>query len=273
MTPYYSRVIRDFAKATDTAHLWAQTYPRDAEPHQELGQLNEYIGRLEDSLKEYEEAYSLEPWVTVVTSKLIDGYANLNRLDEATAVGNRVFARKLDPAETHLHLLPVALALENRDAAQKEISWLGGKPEETISLGLQALNAATHGRMRESRALSKRSVELARDGNFRQWAMGYQAAARSVWAIGSDCAAVKTLGAVAVLLCSDAEAPLKTAEQEAMRYPADPFVNAIQLPTARAMVELKRGDAQRAIELLQLVLPYERATECYHLPGACLSET
>jgi tetratricopeptide (TPR) repeat protein/tRNA A-37 threonylcarbamoyl transferase component Bud32 len=259
LTPCYSRVVRDFAKATDAAHLWANTYPRDAEPHVELGQWDEWTGQLEESLKEFELAYSLEPWVTVVTTNLMSAYENLDRLEDATSVANRIFARKLDPAEIHWKLLDIALAQEKREAAQKEIRWLEGKPEETISLGLLALNAATHGRMRESHALSKRSAESARDGNYRQVAMGWQAAARSVWAIGSGCPAAKTLGAVAVMLCADAEAPLKAAEEEAKRYPADPSVNAMQLPTARAMVELKRGNAQRAIELLQSVLPHERA--------------
>jgi tetratricopeptide (TPR) repeat protein len=255
----YYRLTRDLAKATDASELWARTYPRDAEPHVNLGHLHEFMGQLEEASKEYEEAYRLEPWVTVVANRLMNSYVNLSRLEDAKAVADKTFARHVDPAEIHQQFLWIAFVQENLADAAREIHWFVDKPEEGVSLVFQALNAATHGQLHSAREVFKRSIDVAKQRNLPAVVGMSLSNSQSMSVIGSNCPAMRSLGGAAAMLCSDADASLKAAEDEAKQYPSDPTVNAIQLPTLRAAVELKRDNAAKAVESLQLVAPYERA--------------
>ena len=79
-----------------------------------------------------------------------------------------------------------------------------------------------------------------------------------------SCDAVQQIGAVAALLCSDAEAPLKAAETQAKKRPNDTLLNAVRLPLARATLAIQRNQPSQAIEALQAAAPYERA--CSQVP-------
>jgi tetratricopeptide (TPR) repeat protein len=47
------------------------------------------------------------------------------------------------------------------------------------------------------------------------------------------------------------------ATELANRYPVDTLVNAVSVPTVRALIEIKRGNGEKAVELLKAAGPYE----------------
>jgi hypothetical protein len=63
----------------------------------------------------------------------------------------------------------------------------------------------------------------------------------------------------ALALCGEVTEAERLAEELARRHPKATLVNAIYLPVIRAAIELQRGNAERAIQLLEVVTPYEGA--------------
>lgn len=263
---YYLLNVRDFGKAADAFDLWSRAYPRDAGPHIELGFIHLSLGQLEEGLKEDEEAYRLEPRNSLEANNLFVAFRILSRFDDAKAVADRAFAQHVDSFEIHSDLLMIALEKDNPADEAKEIRWFADRQGEAVSLVFQALRAGRHGQLRRSRELSKRAEERARQID-KTGRLDFLSLPRPLLVLGANCPAVQSLGAAAVLLCTDVEGPLKAAEDEAEKYPADPTVNEIQLPTLRAQVELKRNNATKAIDLLQSVLPYERASNAAFYRG------
>jgi tetratricopeptide (TPR) repeat protein len=251
--------VHDFAKAADALEVWLRNYPRDAAPHLELGNIHVFLGQLEEKLKENEEAYRLDPQAIMNVHNLMEAFLDLSRFDDAKVLAGKTFARHIDPAVIHQMLLNIAGAQDDPAAEAIEIRWLVGKPEEAFSVGYQASSAASHGQLQRSRELLKRLAELARQQNELGFLAFLQPMSSALSALGANCTAVQSLGAAAVLLCSDVEGPLKAAEEEAKKYPADATVSETQLPTLRAQAELKRDNAAKAVEFLQSVAPYERA--------------
>jgi tetratricopeptide (TPR) repeat protein len=67
-------------------------------------------------------------------------------------------------------------------------------------------------------------------------------------------------GAIAIAWCGESAQAQSLANELAKENPRDTAINAIWLPTIRAAIEIGKGNAAGAIQLLQPVGPYEAAT-------------
>src|ERR1019366_1671604 len=178
----------------------------------------------------------------------------LNRFDDAAAV-----PRKPDIPPLHRALLQLAYIQNDSAAAQKEIEWFRGKPEEYQSLGEQSQNALIHGEFKKAAALAQQGARLAEEHDLQGAAGQLLTQVAGMGEFRGSCDGVQQIGAVAALLCSDAEAPLKAAEAQAKERPNDTLLNAVRLPVARATLALQQNQPSKAIEALQAAAPYERA--------------
>jgi tetratricopeptide (TPR) repeat protein len=69
-------------------------------------------------------------------------------------------------------------------------------------------------------------------------------------------------------MCGDAAQAEKLARETSKLFPNGTLWNAVQLPEIRAAIELQRGQAAKAVELLASASPYERAhPEAVYLRG------
>ncbi len=143
--------------------------------------------------------------------------------------------------------------------AQEEIQWLAGKPEEYQSLGDQSQNALIHGEFKKAAALAQQGARLAEQHDLQGAAGQLLAQVAGMGEFRGSCDEVQRIGAVAALLCSDAEGSLAAAEKEAKERPSDTLLNAVRLPVARATVAILKNQPQQAIDALQSAAPYERA--------------
>jgi tetratricopeptide (TPR) repeat protein len=144
-------------------------------------------------------------------------------------------------------------------AVSKEIDWFMGKAEEYQSLGEQSQNALIHGEFKKAAALAQQGARLAEQRGLEGAAGQLLAQVAGMGEFRGSCDGVQQIGAVAALLCSDAEAPLKAAEAQAQERPNDTLLNAVRLPVARATLALQQNQPSKAIEALQPSAPYERA--------------
>jgi hypothetical protein len=146
-------------------------------------------------------------------------------------------------------------------AIAKEIQWFAGKPEEYISLGLQAANRNVHGQRGESHKLFQQAAQSALRRGLRDAASEFEEADARDDAFLSDCRTVRRLGRppLALAMCGDAAQAEKLAGETSKLFPNGTLWNAVQLPEIRAAIQIKDYQPAKAVELLASASPYERS--------------
>jgi tetratricopeptide (TPR) repeat protein len=93
---YHITVTGDLEKARQLYNLWSQTYPRDDEPHSQLGYLYGILGQYDLALPQYLESVPGNSEYGLLYSNLIYVYLSLNRIEEARATAEEASAKQLD---------------------------------------------------------------------------------------------------------------------------------------------------------------------------------
>jgi tetratricopeptide (TPR) repeat protein len=257
-------------KAIDAFRLGSRNYPREWMFHNNLSENHINLGQFEEGLREGQAAYQMQPNAEMPNRRLLDAYMCLDRLDEARKVAESARMQGIDGVRIHQRFLEMAYIEGDPAAADRETSWFAGKPEEYISLGLQAANRNVLGQRRESSKLYKRAADTALRRGLRDVVAGFEEADARAEVLSGNCGTVRQLGrpALALAMCGDATGAEKLAGQTTKRFPNGTLWNAVQLPEIRAAIELQRGQPARAEELLASASPYERAyPEAVYLRG------
>jgi eukaryotic-like serine/threonine-protein kinase len=275
LEPAYRKVVLgDLEKARQGFELWAQTYPRDWEPRDQLGAIYRIFGRYDKSLEEYREALRLAPESGGEYANVVSVYRALNRLDEARTTANEAQAKNLDSPGLHGELYFIAFLQSDAAGMQQQIAWSADKPEmEVALLANEADTAAYSGRMGSARAFARRAVGAAEHAEEKETAAGYEADAalrealvgnaaearqRAAAALGlSSGPDVQYEAALSLALAGDAARAQVLADQLGSRFPENTVVQVNYLPTLEAQIALSRNDASKAIEILQAATPYE----------------
>jgi eukaryotic-like serine/threonine-protein kinase len=257
-------------KAMDAYRRGSENYPRVWGFPNNLSENHINLGEFEEGLKEGQAANELQPNAEPPYRRLLDAYICLDRLDEARKVAERARIQGINGARIHQRFLEMAYIEGDQAAVSREIQWYAGKPEEYLSLGLQAAHLNVLGRRRESSKLYKRAAETALRPGLRNVAADFEEADARADALSGNCETARRLGrpAVALALCGDTAKAEKLAAETSQLFPNGILWNTVQLPGIRAAIELHRGQPARAVELLASASPYERAyPEVVYLRG------
>ena len=248
-------------KAIDAERSGIANYPRDWGFPNNLSENLMNLGQFEEALQEGQAANQLQPDAEPPYRRLMDGYINLDRLDEAKQVVEKLRTSGLGGARIHQRFLEIAIVADDQAAIDREIQWYAGKPEEYLSFGLQAAYRNVLGQRRESSKLYKRAAETALHRGLGATAAAFEEADARAGALSGNCATAHRLGrpALALALCGDAAGAEKLAAETSSRFPNGTIWNAVQLPEIRAAIEIQRGQPAKAVELLASASPYERA--------------
>ena len=272
---YHQEVTGDTEQVLQVLELWKQTYPRDYLPYALLGFEHGFnLGQPEKALPENQEALRLEPNNVLNYENLGFNYLNLNRFDEAKAVVEQAQARRLDDALLHVLLGDLAFLRGDRAEMDRQIASGMSQPAfEHFMFAGQADAQASGGRLAKAREFFRRAVESAQRNSLKEPAATWQAAAAvreayfgnrerarqqaaAALAITSGLN-VQPQAALAFALAGDATRAQAVAADLAKRYPKNIVISSYYVPTIRAVVELNRGNATGAIDLLQVTAPYE----------------
>jgi len=272
---YQTLVTGNLAQAQQTCEAWVQTYPRDSAPHQVLaGMTNKSVGRYEQALAEAQKAIELDPDFAIVYYSLGVNNAYLGRLERAESAINRGVARGLGIEEFVMLRYDLAFlrgdqAGMDREAARARArsgaaSWISNK---------EAFALAYSGRLRQAREVSAGAVSEAQQTGQRERAALWRAgdavreaffgnlpeAKKSATAAleQSKDRAVEYGSALALAMSGDSLRSETLAHDLEIRFPEDTAVQFSYLPVIRARLALNRGDASKAIELLQTAVPHE----------------
>jgi DNA-binding winged helix-turn-helix (wHTH) protein/tetratricopeptide (TPR) repeat protein len=261
--------------ARQTLEAWSQMYPHDALPHVMLsGYPNKAAGRFEEAIAEGRKAIELDPDFAIAYFNIAVNNVYLNRLDEAENVLRRAAGRGLEIDE--YLMLEYDIAFLRGDGAGMERVAARARQRsggETWISNKEAFALAYSGHLQQARVMSRRAVDHARQealperggvseatASIREALFGNAAEARTralaAFALSKD-REVEYCAAYAMALSGETSQAQRMADDLARRFPENTVVRFSYLPVLRAQLALNQGDAAKAIEELQVAIPYE----------------
>jgi DNA-binding winged helix-turn-helix (wHTH) protein/tetratricopeptide (TPR) repeat protein len=266
-THYYDNVTHDADSAIQTYELWKQTYPRDVVPRINLSAGYQSLGQPEKALGEIREALALNPNRSFVYSNLLGDYLCMNRLDEAKSAFDSALTRGLDTEDVRAGRYIIAFLESDQATMQQQVAWSAGKPAESKLLELEATTAAFAGRRHAAQDFFRRAEESAERYGRKESAAELRALAALTEAEFGDnetarqlavaslngvkSRGVETLAALALARAGDSKGAQALITELSQRFPSDTLLNNLWLPTIRAELEIRHGNAAEAIRLLE----------------------
>jgi tetratricopeptide (TPR) repeat protein len=287
-TLYYDLGTGDVQKAIASYKEWVQLYPRDDIAKGNLASEYFLIGDYEQAANFAQQALRLDPGSSAWYENVATAYIALMRLEEAQNVINQAFARKLDDAAMHSDLYALAFLQNDAVAMQREMDWSVGKPGgEDDMLALQADTEAYVGHVKKARELSRRAVEAAQSAQLaepaaiwqgiaalREAAYGNMQEARTgadrVLEIAPKSRDAQTLVSLVLARAGDVRRAQSMMDDLSAAHISNTVVQSAWLPTIRAQAELIGQKPGKAIELLEVVKPYERGQLIGNLSYSCM---
>jgi serine/threonine protein kinase/tetratricopeptide (TPR) repeat protein len=276
ITAYYDgRGTGNQEKAQETCEQWAQVYPRELNPHTFLtGFIYPVLGLYEKAVEEGHKAIELAPDDYAGYYLLGYNLVYLGRLGDLEDVLRKTSERKMEAPFLAHQRFDLAFLKGDKAGMQREVAAAQGKPgaEDWIS-DRQAFVLAYTGHLQESRKWSNSAITLAQQAGHRERAAIFETRA-ALWEafFGNMPMAKKTamaalalaknredrFGAALVLSMSgDASQAQSLANDLGKDFPEDTSVRFYYLPAVRASLALDHGEPSKAIELLQVAVPYD----------------
>src|SRR6201987_1314789 len=271
---YHHFVTGDLEKAKQVYELWAQTYPRDSGPTNNLGVVYQTLGQYEKSLEDYRATQRLAPNDAVTLSNTLGVLVNLNRVKEARAMAVEAAAKKIDSSGIRFTLYLLGFLQSDDAVMADQVSWTADRPgDDAVMLYYEADTAAYYGQLNKARDLSRQAIAAAGRAHRPERAAVCQAAAGLREALfgngaeakrnaggalkSSNARDVQFLSTLALAMVGDKERAVEFADAMKSRFPQDTVVQFNYVPTIYAQIALFDGAAARAIEFLRAATPYE----------------
>jgi eukaryotic-like serine/threonine-protein kinase len=287
VTLYYDIATGELEKATEGYKQWMQVYPRDVTVHGNLA--NEFMvaGKYQDAVDAERPNIAADPTV-VDYLNLSASYIALNRFDEAQQAIADATARKLDDPVLHENGYTLDFLRGDTAAMEHEVALGAGKPGwEDLVLFQHSNTAAFHGRVKDARSLSRRAADAAQraelkepaalwlaDAALREAAFGdheqaLQFANDSAKAASASRDAQVLIG-LALARSGEAGKAQAIVDDLNRRFPVNTIIQSVWLPVMRAQLELGRGNAPKAVDVLQPAAAYELGEGIGSLNFVCI---
>jgi serine/threonine protein kinase/tetratricopeptide (TPR) repeat protein len=274
---YYADVTNEYDKGIETYRLWADSYPHDWIPFNNL--CNEFarIGQPEKAVEAGQRALRLNPNHAFPYTTLTYAYFRANRFAEAKAIGARAIAAKRDAPGVHNSLYMIAFVEDDEPGMKREMEWYKGKPIECWNLNHQAWGAASRGQLRLARELFERSRSAALKQELKNYAAAATNDEAQVEAELGDAHEAHTLvdlslrlmpnstesysgGAFALARAGDDRHAEELLKEAAKRYPPQhTLFNNVTLPSVGAAIALGKKKPAEAIQELQRTVAFDFA--------------
>jgi eukaryotic-like serine/threonine-protein kinase len=272
---YDLQVTGNLEKAQQTCEAWTRTYPRETGPHSFLaGIIYPVFGKYEGIVEESEKAIELDPDFVIGYGILGYGYVYLDRLGEAEKTLQRASERKLEAPDFFVQRYDIAFLKGDKAGMEREAALGQGKSgAEHWIVDHEAFVLAYSGHLQLARRMSQRAADLAQQGGDRERAALYETGAALWNAFFGNAPAARQSAMAALELSKERDVEYGTALALALsedssrsqtlagdlerRFPEDTSVRFSYMPTLRARLALSHREASKAIELLQVAVPYE----------------
>jgi len=284
---YEDFVTRNLEAARKIYELWAQTYPRDNVPPNNLAIIYGELGDFDKSIAANQQALKLDPGSGQSYANLATAYLQDNRLDEARATAREAQTRNLDSPVIHSIFYRIAFLEHDSPGMKREADAVMGKPDfEDIMFSLEANAASYTGQIATDREFRRRSIESARRTGKTETAATYVAIdafneailgnltltrqqAHAALLLGNG-GITETFSAMTLAFAGDAVQATRLADDLAKRFPEDTIVQSEYLPMIRASVALASANrdtgSQEAINALAPAQAYEFGSDALLVP-------
>jgi tetratricopeptide (TPR) repeat protein len=273
---YHNYVTGDIDKAIEVLKSWAKTYPNDFVPHNNLALNYNFLGQLDDALREAIEAARLDPRNTTARGNLVEAFFKAGRHAEAEQALRELQQLSPDADVAHFYAFNLALAKNDQSAIERELAWAKGKPIESDFTGLEAVNASVSGKFKRAKELVREAVNLylkqERKENAAQVLSNFgvilatieqckegQANASEALSLNRGRVTVANAAAAAAV-CGDAGRAQTLIDELLKQYPNDTAIVSITIPVIRAQLERNKGNRSEAIRLLESVSRFDLGT-------------
>jgi serine/threonine protein kinase/Flp pilus assembly protein TadD len=270
---YYGGVTGEWDEQINQLEMWKGQYPRDGEPLNLLCNKYTLVGPFEKAVTEGRAAIDLSPKDARPYVNLAVAYIGLNRFDEAKRILREAKDHQLETSNMHQRLFQLAFLQGDTAAMQEQLAWVRAttKPEEAFNWEAQA--ATFSGQLSVADQLSNRLVEINRAGDAKEsvpQALVVNAIRDAT--LGSCDHAIKqakqaldlsrerdTLinAANAYAACSQTVPAQQLIDELDKRWPVDTLLHTTSLAIIRAQMEMSRGNAATAVQLLESARKYE----------------
>jgi hypothetical protein len=282
---FHKVVTGNMTNAEQACQLWIHAYPRSEMPHTYLsGAIYPVMGENEKVIEQASEAIRLKADFPVPYAFLMFGYIAQNRFDEAKATYGQALERKLYSPFFLLALYQIAFLQNDVAGMVQQIEKSADHPaiEDTL-LANEADTAAYSGRLRKSQEFSQQAIGSAERAGEKETAASYtamsavrealfgnaeEARRRAAFALhysaGID---VQYGSALALAYAGNDRQAQSLMDELGKRLPEATIVVFNYLPTIRAKLAIRRGNASGAIESLKAAEPYELGQTAYSSYG------
>ena len=269
---YYQYATGDLEKSAQVYNAWAQAYPRDFIPLNNLSVIHQLLGDLDKALADTRACLKIEPGNAAMYSSLVQLYASMNRIEEAKTTLADAQAKNLDSPLLRVGAFQIAFIENNAAEMARQLDWARGKPGiEDVFLNADAGANAYFGRMTKSREVERRAANSAISAGEKETAANYIGSAALRDALVGDSSQarqeaaellalskgrdVQPLAAMAYAFANDSARAQALADDLSKRFPQDTLVQSIYLPLIHSQIALNHGDPAKAFEALA---PYEK---------------
>ena len=271
---YLQNVSGNLEKARDVYELWAQTYPNDLVPRDNLGGIYFELGLCDRSLANDLEGFRVDPENASGYADRAEDYICLNRLEDAQTTVEQALGKNLDNPRLRTTTYVLAFLRNDEATMAEQVRWGAGKAGvEEVLLALEAETAAWKGDLGKARTFSRQAASLALSEGQSETAALYEvfsalresqfgdpaATRRHVEAAlklsrGRD---VQAVAALALAFAGETARSENLARSVDKNFPEDTVVQSNYLPTINAQLELNGKNFQKAVLDLQATAPYE----------------
>lgn len=273
---YQLAVTGNLEAARSAYNLWAQTYPRDENPESNLWVAYALMGSYDNAHEAAQRAFDDNPVSGNNYVNLAYSYQWIGQLDKAKDTIKRSRAHAIDSPWIPLVLYNVDFLQHDAAGMQQQVADALGKPGiDNQILFLESETAADGGQFANARDLARRAADSAQRVGEKETAAEYLThdAIRQALVGNDSVAREQTEGALAIArtrisqgfgaiafgLAADSAQAGRLADALNKRYPEDTEVQFEILPMIRSSIALRSGDAQKAIQALEITEPYELA--------------
>jgi eukaryotic-like serine/threonine-protein kinase len=285
---YFEYVTGELDQAVETLKLYAQIYPRDPLPHNNLGANYSAIGQYEAAVEEGWTAMRLDPDTATRYSGLAFALLRLNRFGEAREVCERALQKGFDSSALRHELHRLAFIAGDRKEMERQLLWFAGKTNEYMAFEWQASTAGNLGEWRRSEQHARKAIDAAirnkapeigslyaSEAAMRAAALGEcgRARAEAREAVAIEITPVSMPRAtLAMAVCGETDRARTQMEELDRRYPKHTLIHGTWLPMIQAAVAIDRGQYAAAVESLRPAVRYEAAADFWpqYLRGQAL---
>lgn len=271
---YQWKITRDMEQAMEVGKVWTKTYPNDAGAHNSLGLAYEDLGQYEKASEEHAEYHRLYPGSVSFVNLAYD-FMKLNRFQEAEALCDQALSRGMKTRLLENEKFLLAAIRNDTAAMEKQIEWFAGQPNGySFVYERQASVSLFYGQLKKSRHLLSQQADLAeRSGDVDSAASSLSRIACEEANFGScesvpedttKALALSRTGARyfslwALVRCGRIDQGEKVIDEWKKTIgPLETQSNKVIIPVDQAFIQLQRKQFDKAIQILQPVLPYER---------------